>query len=82
MNRVAERHPCIYINPQVNFGKPSVGKDHIKVSRIIECLSMYPEKRVLRDFPSLTHEDIEEAVLFAMDLLEESDALIVEEAAG
>jgi uncharacterized protein (DUF433 family) len=58
----------ISIDPAVRSGKPCIKGTRITVYDVLEYLAGgMTEEQILRDFPSLTREDIKAALEFAAD---------------
>ena len=63
MNSLLER---ISINPNICFGKPCIKGTRITVYDLLEYLAGgMSEPEILRDFPSLTTDDVRAALEFA-----------------
>ncbi len=58
----------IEINPQVMLGKPVIRGTRIPVEQILRKLAAKTSvAQILTDFPKLTEEDVQAALLFAAD---------------
>ena len=71
MNREELLHR-ISINPNICFGKPCIRGTRIWVSMILDFLaSGTTEEEILRDYPSLTHEDVLAAIGYGAEVTRE-----------
>jgi uncharacterized protein (DUF433 family) len=71
MNREELLHR-ISINPNVCFGKPCIRGTRIWVSMILDFLaSGMTEEEMLREYPSLTHEDVLAAIAYGAEIARE-----------
>lgn len=62
----------ITINPQQMNGQPCIRGMRLTVRRVLEAVSLYPDRgELLREYPELTAEDIEQALEFAAANLED-----------
>jgi uncharacterized protein (DUF433 family) len=62
----------IVMNPDVLVGKPIVKGTRLSVDFIIGLLAQgWPEQEVLRNYPGLTHEDIQACLQYAAAMLAE-----------
>jgi uncharacterized protein (DUF433 family) len=62
----------ISINPNICFGKPCIRGTRIWVSLILDFLaSATTEEEILRDYPSLTHEDVLAAIGYGAEVTRE-----------
>ena len=60
----------IVIDPEVLVGKPIVKGTRLAVEFIIELLSQgWTEAEILRNYPGLTHEDIQACLAYASQTL-------------
>jgi uncharacterized protein (DUF433 family) len=58
----------IVINPEIQFGKPSIRGTRITVGDVLSYLaSGMSEQEILADFPQLTVEDIRACLAFAAE---------------
>ena len=58
----------IVLDPEIRFGKPVVRGTRITVGDVLDYLaSGMSEEHILREFPSLTREDIRACLAFAAD---------------
>ena len=61
-------HDRIVLDPEIRFGKPTVRGTRITVGDVLSYLAAYDsEEDVLREFPSLTREDIRACLAYAAD---------------
>jgi uncharacterized protein (DUF433 family) len=66
----------IVANPKVLGGKPTVKGTRISVEMVIGMLaSEWPEDEILRNFPTLKHEDIVACLNYARNLVERESIL-------
>lgn len=64
-----QRHPRISIDPKVCHGKPVITGTGVIVSQILATLaSGETRERLLEDYPSLSHDDVYAALVFASNL--------------
>ena len=62
----------ITINPEIMVGKPTIRGLRITVDQILKALAAgINTNELLEDYPELEKEDIEAALLYAAQLLEE-----------
>lgn len=60
----------IVIDPAVLTGKPIVKGTRLAVEFLIDLLAHdWTEAEILRNYPGLTHEDIQACLMYASDLL-------------
>lgn len=60
----------IIINPEILTGKPIIKGTRLSVDFIISLLAQgWPEPEVLRNYPGLTHEDIQACLQYAAMVL-------------
>ena len=58
----------IVMNPEIRFGKPTVGGTRLTVGDVLSYLaSGMKEDEILADFPQLTREDIRACLAFAAE---------------
>jgi uncharacterized protein (DUF433 family) len=57
----------IVLDPEIRFGKPVVRGTRITVGDVLGCLAGGMSEQILREFPSLTREDIHACLAFAAD---------------
>ena len=56
----------IALDPQVLVGKPVVKGTRLAVEFIIDLLAQgWPEAEILRNYPGLTHEDVQACLAYA-----------------
>ena len=56
------------MNPEIRFGKPTVGGTRLTVGDVLSYLaSGMKEDEILADFPQLTREDIRACLAFAAE---------------
>ena len=61
----------IECNPQIMLGKPVIKGTRIPIEMILKKLAYtISVKEILRDYPSLTEEDIKAAALYAAEIVE------------
>jgi uncharacterized protein (DUF433 family) len=66
VNSVPPALDRITINPNKMNGQPCIRDQRLTVSRVIELLQTYPDRSELyREFPELTEEDINQAIIYA-----------------
>ena len=62
----------ISIDPRVCFGKPCIRGTRIWVSLVLDFLaSGMTEEELLREYPSLTHEDVLAAIAYGAEVARE-----------
>ena len=62
----------ITINPEIMVGKPTIRGLRITVDQILKALAAgINTNELLEDYPELEREDIEAALLYAAELVEE-----------
>jgi uncharacterized protein (DUF433 family) len=60
----------IIIDPEILAGKPIIKGTRLAVEFIIDLLAKdWPESEILKNYPGLTHEDIQACLSYASDLL-------------
>lgn len=60
----------IVIDPAVLVGKPVVKGTRLAVEFIIDLLAQgWPESEILRNYPGLTHDDIQACLVYASSVL-------------
>lgn len=60
----------IVIDPHILVGKPVVKGTRLAVEFIVDLLAQgWPESEILRNYPGLTHEDIQACLSYASALL-------------
>jgi uncharacterized protein (DUF433 family) len=68
----------ITVNPEVCMGKPCIRKLRFPVSRLLGLLAVGETKgSILKAYPYLEPEDIDEALLYATSLAEEETIELV-----
>ena len=76
MKMMAGKYDRITIDPEQMNGQPCVRGMRLTVSRVLEALSLYPDRKDLfSEFPELEEEDIRQALIFAAENM--SDRLII-----
>ncbi len=69
----------IVIDPAVLTGKPIIKGTRLAVEFIIDLLAHdWIEAEILRNYPGLTHEDIQACLMYASDLLRTEKVYSVE----
>jgi len=64
----------IELNPRVSNGKPVIKGTRIPVTVILEHIAAgEPWEKIIGNYPELTHEDIQAALLYARASLENAD---------
>lgn len=68
----------ITVNPEVMVGKPTIRGLRITVEQILKALAggVKPEE-LLEDYPELEKEDIQAAILYASELVNEEQVFAV-----
>ena len=62
----------IIVDPAILVGKPVIKGTRIAVEFVIDLLAQgWPESEILRNYPGLTHEDIQACLLYASKLLKD-----------
>jgi uncharacterized protein (DUF433 family) len=60
----------ISIDPAVLVGKPVVKGTRLAVEFIIDLMAQgWPESEILRNYPGLTHEDLQACLAYASEVL-------------
>jgi len=63
-------HERVIIDPEILVGKPVIRGTRLAVEFIIDLLAQgWPEAEILRNYPGLTHEDIQACLSYASALL-------------
>jgi uncharacterized protein (DUF433 family) len=76
MKMTAYKYDHITIDPEQMNGQPCIRGMRLTVKRVLEALSLYPErKELLAEYPELEEEDIRQALAFAAENM--SDSLII-----
>jgi uncharacterized protein (DUF433 family) len=66
----------IVIDPEILFGKPIIKGTRIPVYLIIELLANdITEEEILRQYPTLTKNDLKAALLYASKCLEDEETI-------
>lgn len=66
----------IEINPDIMLGKPVIRGTRIPVEIIVRKLAQkISSEEILRDYPKLTEQDIQAALLYAAEVLSEEEVL-------
>ena len=61
----------IVIDPEILVGKPVVKGTRLAVAFIIDLLAQgWTEAEILRNYPGLTHEDVQACLAYASDVLQ------------
>jgi uncharacterized protein (DUF433 family) len=62
----------ITINPAQMSGQPCIRDMRLTVRRVLEAVSLYPQRKdLLREYPELEDEDIQQALEFAAASLDD-----------
>jgi uncharacterized protein (DUF433 family) len=76
MKMTAGKYDRITIDPEQMNGQPCVRGTRLTVRRVLEALSLYPDRKdLISEFPELEEEDIRQALIFAAENM--SDRLII-----
>jgi uncharacterized protein (DUF433 family) len=76
MKMTAGKYDRITIDPEQMNGQPCVRGMRLTVRRVLEALSLYPDRKDLfSEFPELVEEDIRQALIFAAENM--GDRLII-----
>jgi len=68
----------ITINPKVMVGKPTIRGLRITVEQILKALANgVPTQEILQDYPELEPEDIQAALLYAIELVSQEQVFPV-----
>jgi uncharacterized protein (DUF433 family) len=71
----------IVVNPKVLVGKPTIRGLRISVEQILKALAAgVPVDDLLKDYPELEPEDIQAAIAYAAELVEEEKVYILKAA--
>ncbi len=65
----------IVCDPAILRGKPILRGTRFSVAFILECLAGMTKEELLRDYPSLTEDDIRAALLYAARVMHQERAL-------
>ncbi len=61
----------IVVDPEILVGKPVVKGTRLAVAFIIDLLAQgWAEAEILRNYPGLTHEDVQACLAYASDVLQ------------
>ncbi len=61
----------IVIDPEILVGKPVVKGTRLAVAFLIDLLAQgWTEAEILRNYPGLTHEDVQACLAYASDVLQ------------
>jgi len=61
----------IIIDPDVLVGKPTIRGTRLAVEFVIDLLAQgWPEEEILRNYPGLTHEDVQACLSYASAILQ------------
>ena len=64
----------ITINPKIMVGKPVIKGTRIPVEAILKKLAQNIDvEEILKDFPRITKEDIQAAIMYAESLVEDTE---------
>ena len=64
----------IVVNPKIMVGKPVIKGTRIPVEIVLKKLVQNIDiKEILRDYPRLTKEDIQAAIMYAESLVEDTE---------
>ena len=70
-----QRFDRITWNPQQMNGQPCIRGMRLTVRRVVEAVAIYPDRAdLLRDYPELEPDDVQQALAFAAANLEDSAA--------
>ncbi|WP_198017627.1 DUF433 domain-containing protein [Syntrophorhabdus aromaticivorans] len=76
MRMTVEKYDHITIDPEQMNGQPCIRGMRLTVRRVLEALSLYPDRKDLfAEFPELEEEDIRQALTFAAESM--GDRLII-----
>jgi uncharacterized protein (DUF433 family) len=76
MKMTAGKYDRITIDPEQMNGQPCIRGMRLTVKRVLEALSLYPDRKDLfSEFPELDEEDVRQALIFAAENM--SDRLII-----
>jgi uncharacterized protein (DUF433 family) len=68
----AAKFDRITVDPKQMNGQPCIRGMRLTVRRVVESVSLYPNREdLLREYPELTNEDIQQALEFAAANLED-----------
>ena len=61
---------CITTDPNILVGKPIIKGTRLSVEFIIDLLAQgWSESEILRNYPGLTHEDIQACLMYTSEIL-------------
>ena len=64
----------IEVNPKVLVGKPVIKGTRISVELIVKLVAQaWTEKEIIKEYPSLTKDDIRAALLYAEKIIEQEE---------
>jgi uncharacterized protein (DUF433 family) len=70
---IADKYDHVTIDPEQMNGQPCIRGMRFTVKRVLEALSLYPERKDLFDeYPELEEEDIRQALAFAAEYMSDS----------
>jgi len=70
-------YPRIEVNPEVCHGKPVIRGTRVMVRNILGALAGGDSiADILRNYPELSHEDIEAALRYAIELIDDTQLVI------
>jgi uncharacterized protein (DUF433 family) len=76
MKMTAGKYDRITIDPEQMNGQPCIRGMRLTVKRVLEALSLHPDRKDLfSEFPELDEEDVRQALIFAAENM--SDRLII-----
>ncbi len=62
----------ITINPEVMQGQPCIAGTRLTVRRVLQAVSLYPDRKdLMEEYPELREEDIAQALQFAAMTLDD-----------
>ena len=81
MRMAMEKYDRITVDPEQVNGQPCIRGMRLTVKRVLEGLSVYPDREeLLKEYPELEAEDICQALSFAAENM--SDTFMVKELAA
>ncbi len=73
MRMTADRYDRITIDPEQMNGQPCIRGMRFTVRRVLEALSIYPQRKDLfTEYPELEEEDIRQTLAFAAEFMSDS----------
>jgi uncharacterized protein (DUF433 family) len=76
-----QRLDRITIDPDQMNGQPCIRGMRLTVKRVLEALSMYPDKiELLREYPDLENDDISQVLAYASLAIDDSITMLDEAA--